>query len=145
VLALVVQVAEERFVVPAARVVEVLPRVQLSPVPRAAPWHAGMLSYRGAGLPVLDLSRRLGDEACAPRIGNRVLVVDVPRPGGSERWGVLVEQVLQVRDVEAATAHGMGRVVGLGDGLLLQVLDLGALLEGQDSRMLGSGAATEAR
>ena len=142
-LALVVQVAEERFVVPAARVAEVLPRVQLSPVPRAAPWHAGLLSYRGAALPVMDLSQRVGDQRCAPRLGNRVLVVDIQRPEGVERWGVLVEQVLAVRDVEEARAHGAGHVVGIGEGQLLQVLDLEALLEGREPRLLESGARAE--
>lgn len=131
-LALVVQVAEQRYVVPAARVVEVLPRVQLSPVPRAAPWHAGLLSYRGAALPVLDLSRRLGDDACAERLGNRVLVVDVQRPTGPQRWGVLVEQVLQVRDVEATSVESSVPVVGLGEGVLLQLLELDALLDEQE-------------
>jgi chemotaxis signal transduction protein len=144
-LVLIVQVAEERYVVPAARVVEVLPRVRLSPVPRAAPWHAGVLSYRGAALPVMDLGRRLGDQPCAPRIGNRVLVVDVQRPAGVERWGVLVEQVLHVRDVDEASAHGAGRVVGLGDGLLLQALDLDALLDGLEPRMLESSDRPEVR
>jgi chemotaxis signal transduction protein len=142
-LALVIQVAEERFAVPAARVAEVLPRVQLAPVPRAAPWHAGLLSYRGAALPVMDLSRRLGDRRCAPLLGNRVLVVDVQRPHGVERWGVLVEQVLQVRDVDEASAHGAARVVGLGEGQLLQVLDLEALLDGPEPPMLERGARAE--
>lgn len=135
-LALVVQVAEERYVVPAARAVEVLPRVQLSPVPRAAPWHAGLLSYRGAALPVIDLSVRLGGEPCAPRLGNRVLVVDVQRLDRVERWGVLVEQVLEVRDVDEASARGPGRVVGLGEGLILQLLDLDALLDGREPPVL---------
>lgn len=139
-LALVIQVAEERYVVPAARVVEVLPRVQLSPVPRAAPWHAGLLSYRGAALPVIDLSVRLGGQPCAPRIGNRVLVVDMLRPEGVERWGALVEQVLEVRDVDEASAREPGRVVGLGEGLLLQLLDLDALLDGRQARALEAEA-----
>jgi len=142
-LALVIQVAEERFVVPAARVAEVLPRVQLAPVPRAAAWHAGLFSYRGSALPVMDLSRRLRDERCTTRLGNRVLVVDVPRPSGVERWGLLVEQVLQVRDVEDAEALGQGRVVGLGEGELLQVLDLEALLDAGEARALDGAARAE--
>jgi chemotaxis signal transduction protein len=128
-LALVVLVAEERYVVPAARVLEVLPRVNLSPVPRSAPWHAGLLSYRGSALPVIDLSRRLADVACTSRLGNRVLVVERTRGEERERWGLLVEQVLQVRDVAQSSAHATGEVVGLDEGELLQVLQLDAVLE----------------
>ena len=137
-LVVVFQVVDERYALPARVVVEVLPRVLLSRVPHAKPWHAGLLAYRGSAVPVIDLNRRLLDASCPPRLGNRVLLVEHERraTGQRERFGLLVEQVLEVRSLpssaEPPAAHA-GRdiqVVSLAGGELLQLLDLDAILGG---------------
>lgn len=137
-LVVVFQVADERYALAARVVIEVLPRVLLSRVPHAKPWHAGLLAYRGSAVPVIDLNRRLLDASCPPRLGNRVLLVEHARPatGQRERFGLLVEQVLEVRSLPASAERPpdhTGRdldVVSLADGELLQMLDLDAILGG---------------
>jgi chemotaxis signal transduction protein len=141
VLVVVFQVVHERYALPARVVVEVLPRVLLSRVPHAVPWHAGLLAYRGTAVPVFDLNRRLLDAACPPRLGNRVLLVERERAatGQRERLGLLVEQVLEVRSLPAnaqPSSTGTGRglhVVSLAGGELLQMLDLDAVVGGDTS------------
>jgi chemotaxis signal transduction protein len=147
VLAIVFQVADERYALPARDVVEVLPRVSLSRMPHAPPWNAGLLAYRGTAVPVIDLNRRLLDARCPPRLGNRILVLDVDRGGSAprERFGLLVEQVLEVRSLPergALTSSHAGldrHVTSLAEGQLLQMLDLEAIVGAQASAARAEG------
>jgi chemotaxis-related protein WspB len=65
-----------RFAVDASRVVELVPRVKLRAVPHAPAILAGLLSYRGAVIPVVDLGVLLGGGACLPRLSTRIILVD---------------------------------------------------------------------
>ena len=59
-LALFFELRGEVFAIPARAVVEVVPKVELRVVPRAPQWLAGVFPYRGAVLPVVDLTRLVG-------------------------------------------------------------------------------------
>ena len=54
------RVGEERYALPSASVVEVVPSVALRPVPGTPPEVAGLLAYRGRVVPVVDLPRLFG-------------------------------------------------------------------------------------
>ena len=53
-----------RYAVDVARVVELVPRVELRSVPHAPPFLAGLLGYRGKVVPVIDLGLLLGALPC---------------------------------------------------------------------------------
>lgn len=153
-LAIVVRVVEERYALAAKRVVEVVPRVSLSRVPRSPAWHAGLLAYRGAAVPVIDLNRRLLDADCPPQLGNRVLVIEHTRKHSNQaqRWGLLVEQVLEVRSIPDELTAGAenirasgAQVASLSDGELLQMLDLDAVIGEGMALALGDGRYGDAR
>jgi chemotaxis-related protein WspB len=65
-----------RYAVDAARVVELVPRIELRSVPHAPAFLAGLLSYRGTVVPVIDLGVLLAAAACRDRLSTRIILVD---------------------------------------------------------------------
>jgi chemotaxis-related protein WspB len=73
-----------RYAVDVARVVEVVPRVELRPVPHAPAFLAGLLGYRGKVVAVIDLSVLLDAPPCPDRLSTRIILVNVA-PGNHNR------------------------------------------------------------
>lgn len=97
----------QRYALPSAHVVEVVPAVALRQVPGAPPEVAGLLHYRGQVLPVVDLALRLDVAPPPATFATRIVVC--------------------VRPVRAGEAHGAGprRLLGVraGDVTRVGVLD----------------------
>ena len=77
-LFLVFQVGAHRYAIDAGQVAEVLPLVAINAIARAPEEVAGVLVYRGAPVPVLDLSQLLEGRPAARRLSTRVVVVHYP-------------------------------------------------------------------
>ena len=135
-----------RYGLPVARVVEVVPRVWLTPLPAAAPIFVGAFNYRGAAVVAVDLRARFGLPARPPSADDHLLGVR----GAQRVLALVVDRVCDLREVGAHEVqlppvplpHVRG-VVPLGDGLLL-LEDLDALLgadeESSIDRALPAGA-----
>ena len=111
-LVLTFRVAEAPFAVAVAKIVEVIPRVELRPIPHAPDHLAGLLHYRGRAVPVVDLGPRLGRARCADRLNTRIILVEI----GTKRehdlpslLGMIAERVDEVREVAEAALGGFGR------------------------------------
>ena len=65
-----------RYAVNVVRVVEIVPRVELRPIPHAPPFLVGLLGYRGKAVPVIDLSVLLGAAPCRDRLSTRIILVN---------------------------------------------------------------------
>ena len=143
--AVVFQVGAERFAIDTTSITEVIPCIPARPVPAAPKALVGVIEYRGAVVPVLDLCRLFEVGDCPVRLSSRILVCDLDASG--VRWGgdaadrpllgVLAENVTRVTtlDPEAPGSHpgpstegfsGLGRIFRDGDGLLqlVEVNDL---------------------
>jgi chemotaxis-related protein WspB len=69
----------DRYGVDVAQVVEVVPRVELRPIPHAPAFLAGLLAYRGQVVPIIDLGSLLGSTPCQDRLSTRIILVsDAP-------------------------------------------------------------------
>jgi chemotaxis-related protein WspB len=73
-----------RYAVDVARVVEVVPKVELRPLPHAPACLAGLLGYRGKVVPVIDLGLLLGTLPCRDRLSTRIILVN-DAPGDHNR------------------------------------------------------------
>jgi chemotaxis-related protein WspB len=158
-------VGEERYALPSASVVEVVPAVALRAVPGTPPAVAGLLAYRGRVVPVVDLSRLFGRGAAPSRLSTRIAVCDLDgalRPIGERSSdaavrrrlvGVLAECVTRVGDLDpdapgshpGALADGLpalGRVTADEDGLV-QLVEVGQLLPADLLQRLERAAAPE--
>src|SRR5262245_34905425 len=99
-LLLMFRVAENLYAVAAERVVEVVPRIELRPVPHAPKSLAGLFNYRGKAIPVIDLGLLLASGPCMDRLDTRVILVDEPGSGRSRLVGLVAENVSDVATVQ---------------------------------------------
>jgi chemotaxis-related protein WspB len=100
-------VAGQPFAIESRRVIEVLPLVPARPLPRAPDYLAGIFTYRGRLVPLVDLARRLGVAAPPPKLSTRVIVVEFEPDGsgpGLIRLGLVAENVVAVRSADEAGA-----------------------------------------
>jgi chemotaxis-related protein WspB len=93
-LFLLFRIGSERYALRATEVAEVLPRVALKPIARAPQWIAGVFAYRGAVVPVIDLSALTFGQPAEARTSTRLVLVNY-RPDDAEtaQWlGLILEQ-----------------------------------------------------
>jgi len=128
---LVFSLAGERYGIEATHILEVVPSLELTPVPCTPPFVLGVMNHRGRILPVLDLRRlfELGGQGVPA--GGRVAAVEA----GGMTFGIFAEAVIGTVTVGT---HEMAPppVVLTGDrraliegvtGEMVAVLDLEAL------------------
>jgi chemotaxis-related protein WspB len=101
-------VGNDRYALDTSHIVEVVPRVELWQVPRAAAYVAGVFRYRGQLVPVLDLCQLIQGQPCPVRLSTRILLVHCPGNDGTPHiLGLMVERVtdtLTSHDVTFAPA-----------------------------------------
>ncbi|MHC8288526.1 chemotaxis protein CheW [Pseudomonas sp. XS1P51] len=93
-LFLVFRVGNERYALQAIEVAEVLPRLPLRPIAQAPAWVAGVFAYRGAVVPVIDLSALTFGEPAQARTSTRLVLVNY-RPdetAQAQLLGLILEQ-----------------------------------------------------
>jgi chemotaxis-related protein WspB len=68
-----------RYAIDVVRIVELVPRVELRPIPHAPAFLAGLLGYRGNVVPVIDLCLLLDVAPCRDCLSSRIILVrDAP-------------------------------------------------------------------
>ena len=105
-LFLVFQVGAHRYAIDAGQVAEVLPLVAIAPIARAPEAVAGVLVYRGAPMPVVDLSQLLEGRPAERRLSTRIVVVHYPvgkgaATGGTRLLGLIAEKATETIRREA--------------------------------------------
>src|SRR5271170_6379096 len=88
-LFLLFQIGSGRYAIEASRVVEVLPLMRVNHLPQAPAGMAGVLCYRGAPLPVVDLSSVILGKPAEQKLSTRILVVNC---AGGKRLGLIAER-----------------------------------------------------
>ncbi|MHC8315957.1 chemotaxis protein CheW [Pseudomonas sp. LB3P31] len=93
-LFLVFRIGDERYAVQAIEVAEVLPRVPLKPIAKAPAWVAGVFAYRGAVVPVIDLSLLTFGQPAQARTSTRLVLVHyrVAETAQAQLLGLILEQ-----------------------------------------------------
>jgi chemotaxis-related protein WspB len=95
-LFLLFEIGSDRYCLEASRVVEVTPMVSFKKIAQAPPYVAGLISYRGAVLPVIDLSALLGGAPSRPLFSTRIILVEFRAADGERHiLGLLAEKVTE--------------------------------------------------
>ena len=95
-LFLLFQLGEDRYALEAGRVAEVLPLVAVTAIPQAPEGVAGLLNYRGAPVPAIDLSQLTIGRPARRRLNTRVILVHLPEADGETRLlGLIAERVTE--------------------------------------------------
>jgi chemotaxis-related protein WspB len=145
-LYLLLEVAGQQYAVEATRVVEVLPLVQITVIPRAPTEVAGIFSYRGRPVPLIDLRRLTLRRPARPKFSTRIILVADRGGDGSEQLiGIIAERVTETTRRSPADFKNTGfdnpatpylaGVATTGDGLV-QRLDVERLLPQATRAML---------
>jgi chemotaxis-related protein WspB len=108
-IALIFEVDGQRYGLDISQVVEVVPAVRLRRLPGVPDYVAGVFRFRGAHVPVIDLSRLIGGTPAVPRLSTRLVLVRHPGPTGVGRLlGLLAERVADGLDDTAAAPVATG-------------------------------------
>ena len=147
---LVFHIGSERYALPLAAVLRVLPAARPKTLPGAPGYVAGLLDLHGEPVPVIDLSRLAGSPADAVRYDTRILLVDLPVAGQLRRLGLQAERVAGVEaladaplDPGVLAAPWLGAVARGAAGGMLQLIEPAHLLA-PDVAALLFGASGEA-
>lgn len=139
---LAVRVGADVYGLPTESVREIIKLVEITEVPRMPPFLPGVISVRGAIIPVLDLRVRLGASDLGHTRNTRIVIVSNEE---GQRFGLMVDGVVGLerfrkRDIEPTPSvfgagragseryiGGLGRAVDRPDRIVV-FLDLGPLL-----------------
>lgn len=91
-LFLLFELGKDRYAINAGEVAEVLPLVHIKPVPQSPAGLAGVFNYRGAPVPVIDLSLLVLGRPAPTRLSTRLVLVHYPDGRGETRLlGLIAE------------------------------------------------------
>ncbi len=153
-LLLTFMVDGEPYALDVAGVIELVPRVGLRAIPHAPAYLAGLLGYRGAVVPVIELGLLLGSSPGADRLSTRIILVK-SAPDGQDRGGdarvlgLIAERVIDLVEVTAdqvapapvhlARAPYLGAIARTDRGFvpLIEAAGLRRLLEPPDEPVEG--------
>lgn len=121
-----------RYVLSTSDVVEIVPGIQLTPVPKAPGYISGLCHYRGASVPIIDLCELFLSRPCNRKLSTRIIFVNASRPGIEKKIvGFLVEKATETvkADEDSFIDSGvhnkdmpyMGPVVSDGQGLVTRI------------------------
>lgn len=95
-LFLLFELGTDRYALDARRIVEVLPLVNLKQLPQAPPGVAGLFTYRGEPVPVLDLCELATGQPAQRRLSTRLVVVHYPSDSPApQELGLIVERATE--------------------------------------------------
>lgn len=140
-----------RYIFEARDVIEVIPFANLKSIPKAPPFVAGLLNYRGHTVPVIDICYLMSDKICEPKLSTRIALVNykgVNSKSGRNAAvciGLLIEQLTEtVRFEESDFSDSgvtlkddpyLGKVVIDDDGIT-QLVDIGKIIPAEAQDML---------
>lgn len=113
-----------RYAIEAAKVVEILPQVQLRNIPGVPAYVAGMFVCRGTVVPVIDLCRLIYKRPCSRHIGTRMILT----AKRDRTLGMLCEEVVETIRVsreslcpvplDTENARYLGKLIRVRDELI---------------------------
>lgn len=140
-LYLEIRLGVDRYAIDAGDVVEVLPLVRIKELPGAPPGCAGIMTYRGNPIPVIDLGLIALGTPTPPRMMTRIVIAayeSSDAEADSILLGLLVPEVIQasyldpnrfqIASVANDGAPALGPVMTTADGVL-QLVSISALLD----------------
>ena len=110
-LFLLFELPPDRYALDVSQVVEVLPMIRVKPVPQSPPGVAGLVTYRGVSVPVVDLSELMLGRPTSARLSTRLIVVHYPDERGTTRpLGLIAEHVTDTlrREASAFVSSSIG-------------------------------------
>ena len=109
-LFLIFELGTDRYALDVRQIAEVLPLVEVKQIPRAPQAISGLFAYRGALVPVIDLSQLTLGRPAARRLSTRIVLVHYPDESGrTHLLGLIAEKATQAarHDMSDFSASGL--------------------------------------
>ena len=91
-LFLLFNLGSERFAVSTEMITEIIPLLEVTPVPKSAPYICGLINYRGETIPVIDALMLLYERPHHRKICTRIIILSHNESGCMTRVGLIVEK-----------------------------------------------------
>ena len=138
--ALTLRMQDEMFAIEAGSVREILDLVQITEVPNAPAFVAGLINVRGRVVPLADLRVMFDMDRPPPDKDTRIVVIEIEIEGETTVAGILADKVYDVTDIEAAAIQEAPRVgmrwrpefvkgIGKRNGNFIVIPDLGRIFK----------------
>ncbi len=87
---------DDRYLLEAKNVIEIIPFVHLKKIPKAPSYVAGLLNYRGKTIPVIDVCYLMTDKKCEPKLSSRIVLTNYNKDDGQQFCiGILNEHLTE--------------------------------------------------
>jgi chemotaxis-related protein WspB len=103
-LLLTFRIGNERYALDTTQIIEVLPLINITPVPQAPAGVAGLIVYHGKLVPVIDLSELALGEAASSHVSTRLILVRY----GEELLALIAERATDVMRCDAGSFYDTG-------------------------------------
>ncbi|SFB92048.1 chemotaxis protein CheW [Collimonas sp. OK412] len=108
-LFLLFKIGQDHYALDTSQVAVVLSLVSLKQIPATAPWVAGVFTYQGQSVPVIDLSQLALGRPAQRRLSTRIVLVHYPAPGPDSRLlGLVLEKSSEIMRREPSEFRGSG-------------------------------------
>jgi len=85
-----------RYLLEARDIIEIVPYANLTQIPKAPHYVAGLLNYRGDTVPVMDIRYLMTGKPCELRLSTRIALVNYKMDQGEAmRLGLLIEHLTE--------------------------------------------------
>ncbi|CAG1001693.1 Chemotaxis protein CheW [Methylophilaceae bacterium] len=90
------KIDDDRYVIEAKDIIEIVPFANLKRIPKAPPYVAGLLNYRGDTVPVIDVCFLMSEKLCEFKLSSRIALVNYKDDEGKlVCLGLLIEHLTE--------------------------------------------------
>lgn len=143
------KLADEEYGLEILKVRELIGLMEITRVPRAQSYMRGVINLRGKVIPVVDLRLKFGMEEAPSTSQSVIIVVQLAAKSGGLTMGILVDEVLEVRAIEAEQIEPPPKLdsyestdfllgVGKADKRVIFLLDIDRVLGGEQSEFMAA-------
>jgi chemotaxis-related protein WspB len=132
------KINDNKYILEARDIIEVVPYANLKRILKAPAYVAGLLNYRGNSIPVIDINFLMSDKPCEVKLSSRIALVNYKDGDGlSVCIGLLIEHLTEtVRYNESDFSDSgvtleespyLGKVV-IDDNRIIQMVNIGEII-----------------
>ena len=108
-LLLLFKIENGRYALDIKQIVEIAPLVKLKKIPVAPDFVAGLMNYRGEGVPVIDLGKFIDDVPAENKFSTRIIIVENPFKGHQDKYiGLIASNVTETVKTDLTKAPSTG-------------------------------------
>lgn len=144
------KINDDRYIIEAKDIIEIVPFANLKRIPKAPPYVAGLLNYRGETVPIVDICYLMNERMCELKLSSRIALVNYKDDEGKLVCiGLLIEHLTEtVRFEESDFSDSgvklkdnpyLGKVV-IDDKCIVQMVNIRKLIPEEARSILFDGS-----